>query len=125
MIKWWKRQARWRVKWRPVPLDADERPEELECSDCGLEWAKDPDSFANNTWGRNEDRLAECVRRKEKPIVCAKCTDVGNMEEEYVDSWIYSLMVVSCMDCKKTLTAAELSISQLNKSVHQLRCENV
>ena len=58
MLKWWKRQARWRVKWRLVPLDSDERPEELECSDCGLEWTKDPDSFSKNTRGRNEDRLA-------------------------------------------------------------------
>ena len=44
------------------------------------------------------------------------------MKEEEVDSWIASLRVVACMDCKKILTAAELSISQLNKSVHRRRC---
>ena len=121
MLKWWKWQARWRVKWRPVPLDS-ERPEGLECSDCGLEWVKDPDGFSKNTWGRNKDRLAEGVRRKEKPIVCVKCTEVRKMKEEEVDSWIASLRVVACKGCKKTLTAAELRISQLNKSVHRRRC---
>ena len=45
------------------------------------------------------------------------------MKEEEVDSWIVSLRVVACKGCKKILTAAELSISQLNKSVHQRRCE--
>ena len=45
------------------------------------------------------------------------------MKEEEVDSWIASLRVVACKGCKKTLTAAELSISQLNKSVHRRRCE--
>ena len=121
MLKWWKWQARWRVKWRPVPLDS-ERPEGLECSDCGLEWVKDPDGFSKNTWGRNKDRLAEGVRRKEKPIVCVKCTEVRKMKEEEVDSWIASLRVVACKGCKKTLAAAELSVSQLNKSVHRRRC---
>ena len=109
-------------KWRPVPLDS-ERPEGLECSDCGLEWVKDPDGFSKNTWGRNKDRLAEGVRRKEKPIVCVKCTEVRKMKEEEVDSWIASLRVVACKGCKKTLAAAELSVSQLNKSVHRRRCE--
>ena len=46
------------------------------------------------------------------------------MKEEEVDSWISSLRVVACMDCKMTLTAAELSISHLNTSVHQRRCAN-
>ena len=45
------------------------------------------------------------------------------MKEEEVDSWIASLRVVACKGCKKSLTAAELRISQLNKSAHRRRCE--